>query len=309
MKSNDHLAYRTSLNYPLQISSPDSVNAHINDQVRLIAMDQADWPKLRGRDFVDKHYDVLDEVMLGELHVQTIKMHSSQAGYTGKLVNGKYFFTEDVLNYAPDLELMFASFKDYGMRPVVVRAWSSEFPGSWAHLYKLVDAGTGSVVMGNETYFPFDGLDNVKIDCLADLLAYSYKFTWDRKNEVWTAITDPMAITMRLRKPWMTYLTQTEFGAAPNSTADDHKLIGFLIQKAQSLFSKEEKEAVESFMRTKVTVDDLTRYNERNRVLVALQDAYHSPRVIKRGDDVREVDPLFAFLKNLHSSEPDARYP
>lgn len=99
MKSNDHLAYRTSLNYPIHISSPDSVNAHVNDQLRLIAMDQFDWPKLRGRDFTNKTYTVTDEATVGKLNVKSIQFAVGGAGYTGKLVNDKYFFTDSVLNY------------------------------------------------------------------------------------------------------------------------------------------------------------------------------------------------------------------
>ena len=308
MKSNDHLAYRTSLNYPLQISSPDSVNAHVNDEMRLIVMDQFDWPKLRGRDFVEKKYTVLEEGVVGDLQVQSIRMKDNAGGYAGKLVNGKYFFTEDVLNYAPPLELMFANFKENGMRPMVTRSWSWDFCGSWAQLFKLVADGEGPVVQNREWYFPFEDPELLGIECLADLLAYSYKFKWDRQREIWTPILDAHEVTMRIRKPWLAHLTQVEFGEAPNTTADDHTLLSFLVQKTASLLSDEEKTAVESFMRNKVTVDDLTRLNDRNRILVALLEAYRSPQLINKGDDVRETDPIFAFLKNLHSSTPDARY-
>lgn len=300
MKSNDHLAYRTSLNYPLQIASPDSVNAHVNDQLRLIAMDQFDWPKLRGRDFVNKTYTVTDETTVGKLNVKSVQFAQGGGGYTGKLIDDKYFFTDAVLNYAPDLELMFSSFKELGCRPVCVRSYSSDYCGSWVSLFKIVGAGQGSVEINREAYHPFVGLDAANIDCLADLLAFSYKFAWNAADQTWQYVDDLQLQTQRIRKPWMAYLTQCEFGAVPNSSADDHKLIRFLLQSQRSEFTEEQQTALAPFFETPVELDELTRMGERQKVLNALYDAYRSPRLLKAGEDVRDTDPLFSFQRRLY---------
>lgn len=300
MKSNDHLAYRTSMNYPIHISSPDSVNAHINDELRLIAMDQFEWPKLRGRNFTKKEYTVIDAATVGKLNVKSIQFALGGSGFTGKLVNDKYFFTDSVLNYSAPLELMFESFKELGMRPVCVRSYSSDYCGSWSHLFKLVEAGTGSVEKDREMYHPFTGLEAANIDCLADLLAFSYKFAWDAEKQEWVYIADPHAQTLRIRKPWMAYLCQTEFGAVPNSTADDRKLIRFLLQSQLKEFTDEQQAALEPFISSPVELDDLIRMGERQSVLNALYDAYRSPRLLKAGEDVRDTDPLFSFQRRLY---------
>ena len=54
MKNDLHLAYTTTFNHPLHISSPDSVRHHLADDVRLIAMIPGEWPKVRGRHIANR---------------------------------------------------------------------------------------------------------------------------------------------------------------------------------------------------------------------------------------------------------------
>lgn len=312
MKNNEHLAFRTNFNYPIHLGLPDAVNDHVNDRLRLICMNPGEFPRLRPRDILN-HAQVREEFTTPDgLKIKILYNLDGTTEYVGKLVNDKYYFTDAVLNYSMPLEMVFASFKEHGMKPMIQRQWSWEYPSSFPFYYTLVEEDAVENDYYNlERYYPVEGYEELGIDCLADLLAYSYKFTWDHRDMKWTAITDAHEITKRIRKPWTNYLLQYEYGEQPNTTADLHRVLTFLVGKVNEagLLSAEEQNALSSFTRQQVEVDELMRLNDRNKVLDAILKAYHDPKLIVPGEDVRVSDPLFAFMENLWNKNPDARYP
>lgn len=308
MKNEFHHAYTTHSNFPLQIASPDSVHMHVNDNIRLISMPAADWPKLRGRDFINPK--VTDTRQLDGLKIQFLETDNGGSIYHGRLVNDKYYFAEDILNYSMPLEMMFLSFKENGIRPVVQKEWNPDYMPCYPFYYSLVEEDeVEGYEVGGEKRYPINGFEKLGIDCLADILAYSYKFTWDINTMSWEAITNEYEITKRIRKPWVALLIQREIGEQPHTTADLHKVVTFLVQKAETLMTDEEKAACEPFLRRPIGVDDLKGTIRNQRILAAIMEAYESEQLIKSGGDVRLTDPVFSFLDDLYQRKPDARYP
>lgn len=295
MKNEFHLAYKTSFNYPIHISSPDSVRAHLNDTVRLISMLPSEFPRLRGRDF-ERNVRVVEERMDGDVHVQYVEINNGEETFFGYLLNEKYYFSREVAGYVPSFKLLFRSFKENNLKPMARREWSWEYPSSNPFWYALVDAGTEEYFQ-TEQFYDIDGYEAHDIDCLADLLAYSYKFIWQHENFRFVAITDEHEITKRIRKPWLTYLCQYEYGEAPNTTADLNKMVTFLMQKCESLLSEEERGVLNTYFENTVTLDSLARLNSRNAVLQCLMDAYNHPSLLKPGCDVTK-DPLVYYTIN-----------
>lgn len=297
MKNEFHLAYRTSFNFPLHIASPDSVREHVKDNVRLISMLPSEFPKVRGRDIAKAK--VIATSQRGDLKVQQVMIDTIDgAPVYGTLINDKYFFSADVSGKVPSFQLMFKSFKEAGIKPMVRREWSWDYPSSNPFWYTLVEQSTEEH-FNIEPFYHIEGYEELNIDCLADLLAFSYKFTWSHKESKFVAITDAFEITKRIRKPWMTHLVQTEYGEAPHTTADSQKLINFLLQKCTSLMTEEEQAAVNTHLDHTVTLQDLERLNERNEVLQKILTAYNSPVLITQGCDI-ESDPLIYYSKHLY---------
>lgn len=290
MKNDLHLAYRTNQNFPLHISSPDGVREHLADNVRLIAMLPGEWPKVRGRTIARKSYTVENTFEVLGHKVEHITIDTDEIECSGRLIDGKYFLTDSVLNHSMDLELILTPFDDIDAKPMVRREWSWDYPSSHLSWYSLVDKSTEEYE-GVETYYPILGCDKVGINNILDLLAYSYKFAWDADRQVFDAITDPHEITLRLRKPWMQYLVQWRFGEAPATEADLSKLVSFLLTKVE--LSEEEKTAVSAIAGRSVSLEDLTRINARHVELDKLLAAYHSDFVLAPGCKF-EDDPMFA---------------
>lgn len=313
MKSNAHYAFRTTFNYPIHIGLPDAVNDHVNDRLRLLAMNPVEFPRLRPRDILYKS-TVLEEFNISDtLNVKIIKCTGATTDYVGKLVNDKYYFTDAVLNYAPPLELLFASFKENNMKPMIQRGWNWEYPSAFPFYYTVVDCDEvpDDDYFNTERYYAVDGYEELGIDTLADLMAYSYKITWNHRSMRWEAITDAHEITKRLRKPWTNYLIQSEYGEQPNTTADLHRVMTFLVGKVNEagLLSDEEQHAMDSFIRREVSLKELNGINSRNKILDAILQAYNDPKLIVPGEDVRKDDPLFSFMNKQWEKNPDARYP
>lgn len=295
MKNEFHLAYKTSFNYPIHISSPDSVRAHLNDTIRLISMLPSEWPRLRGRNF-ENGVTVIEEYMDDDVLVQYVEVDGGEEKYFGYLLNHKYYFSREVAGYVPSFKLLFRSFKEHGLKPMARREWSWEYPSSNPFWYTVVDKDTKTYFQ-TEQFFDIDGYETHGIDCLADLLAYSYKFVWEHHTFRFVAITDEHEITKRIRKPWLTYLVQYEYGEAPHTTADLSKMVTFLLQKNEHLLSEEEREVLGTYFENTVTLDTLKRLNERNSVLQCIMEAYNHPYVLKPGVDVTK-DPLVYYTIN-----------
>ncbi len=298
MKNEFHLAYRTSFNFPLHIASPDSVREHIKDKVRLISMLPAEFPKVRGRDVINAK--IISTTMRGDVKVQLVEIDSIDgAAVRGYLLNDKYYFSSDVAGKVPSFQLLFKSFKENDIKPMVRREWNWDYPSSNPFWYTLVDAATEEY-FNVEHYHAIDGYDELNIDCLADLLAYSYKFTWSHVDEKFEAVNDAYEITKRIRKPWMSHLVQMEYGEAPHTTADSQKLINFLLQKTVHLMTTEEQDTINTFLDNTVTLETLQRLNARNDVLQKILKAYNSPTLITQGCDI-EADPLIFYT--IHKYE------
>ncbi|EBO6938128.1 hypothetical protein LCF88_004499 [Salmonella enterica] len=291
MKNDLHLAYKTVFNHPLHISSPDSVRAHLADKVRLIAQIPGEWPKVRGRFLTDpKNYTVENTFKIRDMEGKSIVVFTGDNSARGKLVDGKYFFSDGILNNSPDLELMFTPFEELGAIPMARRWWSPDYLGSFPYYFALVEEGT-TEHFDSEPYIHIEGYKELGINHLADLMAYSYKFQWDRERSVWYALTDEHAITKRIRKPWMHHLVQVRYGESPATEADLAKLVSFLLTKVD--LTKEETEAVSEIRGRVVTLDDLRRLNERHADLNKILAAYNDPMLLVPGANVDD-DPLFA---------------
>ena len=303
MKNEQHLAYKVSYNYPLHIASPDSVQAHINDEVRLIVMNPAEFPKVRGRHL--KNPVITSEVMDGDVNVKVVTVDIGDGEVEGRLYNDKYFMSMSATAYVPSVQLLFASFKKAGIKPMVRREWSWDYPSSQPAWYALVEEHEEEF-FNIEQYYHIRGYEELNIDCLADILAYSYKFKWSNLTQEFHAITNPHEITMRLRKPWMTHLTQTQYGESPHTNADMSKLLTYLVQKLEPQLPEEEKLALEPFLGKPVSVDTLTRLSERQEVLNSLLDAYTSTELLYKGMNIKD-DPLFGFIDNNIKRGIDAR--
>ncbi len=117
MKNDLHLAYKTIFNHPLHISSPDSVRAHLADEVRLLTQLPGEWPKVRGRFFTDrKNYRVENTFKIRDLTAESVVVFTGDSELRGKLVAGKYFFSDGILNNSVDMELFFTPFEEMGAK-------------------------------------------------------------------------------------------------------------------------------------------------------------------------------------------------
>lgn len=299
MKNNFHEAYSTNYNFPLHISSPDSVQAHLDDKVRLLTMLPGQWPKLRGRNITRKEFIVRDVYSFTtkdkvEHVVANVTFTQLDEPMYGKIIDDKYVFSDDCLGVSMPLELIFENFDLLGARPVVRREWSAEYISPYPFWYSLIGKDEPAHHHG-EPYFEIDGYKELGFTCLADILAHSYRFTWDYANSKFKAITDPHEITMRLRKPWMQYLVQFIYGEREVVQADVMKLILFLFKKCETLMSDDEKVAAEAFLKRDVGADDILRMADRQEWLNKLVDAYKSKQLLTPGCNVFE-DPIFAFI-------------
>ena len=291
MKNDLHLAYKTTFNFPLHISSPDSVRLHLEDKVRLIVQDRGEWPKVRGRQVVyPENFMVENTFKIRDLEAKSIVIFMGESEQRGKLVDDKYFFSDLILNNSPDIELYFTPFDELDAKPMVRRWWSPDYMGVFPYYFALVSKDTTSY-SDIEPYIDIEGYQGLGITHLADLMAYSYKFEWDKERSVWKAITDEHAITKRLRKPWMQHLVQARYGENPATEADLSKLVSFLLTKVS--LTKEEADVVSEFRQRVVSLEDLKRLNTRQRELNRLLEAYNSPLILKPGVNFDD-DPLFA---------------
>lgn len=294
MKHFVHRAYHPNYNFPIHISTPDSVRDHLDDKVRLLSVMPEEWPKLRCRDLdrdnltVESTYEF---EMDGKTHlVEVVALKHPDT--RGKLVDGKYFFTFASLAAGMDLELLFANFKSNKIRPRVQHDWSLEYPSNNIACYSLVAADDPHTDTP-DPYFDFIGLDKLGIECLADLLAQAYKFTWSWQDVGFAAIADAKAIVQRLRKPWMQFLTQRFIGEQSTVEADHGKVIAFLVGKLGSKLSPDEKELLAPWIDSP-SADSLTGAAARQRVMNCLVTAYTASTPLNVGSDV-DSDPLFCF--------------
>ena len=291
MKNDMHLAFRTTQNFPLQISIYDSVKFHLSEDILLITQLPAEWPKVRGRELIDrKNMTVLGEFTLAGRKVEHIHIGGGEQDITGKFIDGKYFLSDAVLNQCSDLELLMTPFATSGLKPMVRREWSWDYPSSLPFWYSQVPVATEHYE-GVEIYYPIEGYEQLGIHNMLDLLAYSYKFKWVHAEKKFVAILDEHEVTKRIRKPWMQYLVQWKYGEDPGTEADLAKLVSFLMTKVD--LSEDELDAVSHIRNRSVTLADLKRINDRHAVLNEILDAYNDPFVLKPGADIKE-DPLFA---------------
>ena len=294
MKTSDHLAFHPNYNFPVHISAPDSVRDHLDDKVRLISMLPGEWPRLRCRDLERENIVVEDTYSFiagGVEHIVEVVL-LRYPDYRGKLVDGKYFFTFGALASTSDLELLFSKFSDLGAIPFVQSDWSMEYPSANISRYTLETPEVE--IPGGEKQFQFKGLDVYKIDTLADLLAYAYKFKWDPQQEEFFAITDKDEIARRLRKPWMQFLTQRFYGERATIDADHGKMISFLVSKVYSDLSPDEQLMLRPYKDAAPEAWQLENMARRQSIMNKLTTAYLSKHQLVTGKDV-DADPLFTF--------------
>lgn len=301
MKNNFHEAYNTNYNFPLHISSPDSVQAFLDDDVRLLTMLPAQWPKLRGRNITRKEYKVVDAYSFttsnGKEHtVQNVIFTELDEPVHGKIVDGKYVFSSDCLGVSMPLELIFEDFSMLGCRPVVRREWSHEYMSPYPFYYSLIGADEKVVAYRGEHYFEIEGYGELGLNCLADILSHSYQYQWNHAQSKFLPITDPHELTMRIRKPWMHFLVQLVYGEREMVSSDMSKLIHFLFKKCEALMTEEEKAAAKHILARDVSANDLAKISDKEEWLNKLLAAYKSKVLLEPGSNVFE-DPLFGFIE------------
>lgn len=297
MKNDNHRAYYTLSNFPLQIASLDSIRAHMLDQIRVIAMMASEWPKIRGRDFTRKNYYVTSTTsfttMDGVEHaVEIINFNNPEYPIDGFLVDGKYYFSGSLIGQCPSLQLLFEPFEQMGVVPMVRREWNSDYMVNNPEWVALVPKGTTSYSAGGEQYFPILGYKEIHVNTIADLMAYSYRFRFDPKACEYNVILDMLDVTKRIRKPWFEHLVQIHYGERDHVTADNSKLIAWLIDKCQDKMTDEERAVLAPFTETSIDMAGLERLANRRAVLNQLFAVYNHPTPMVYGEDP-STDPLF----------------
>lgn len=294
MSKTDNHAYDPHSNFPLHIASRDGVRHHLKDEVRLITQLPNEWPKVRGRSVAKKSFVVESKYQFvidnNEHHVEQV-LFSEGGDVRGHLVDGKYFISQEALGQSMPIELMFASFKSNGVRPMVRREWHPDYMGSSIDSYALV-AADGKGAPTGEPYVDVLGCEKHSIDCIADLVSQAYKFVWDATQGAFVAITDRHVITKRIRKPWMQLMVQMRYGEGRTIEADHGKLLRFLVQKAVPNLSETEIDMLQPFIDSPLDVSDLVGAATRQEALNELLAAYEDPFVLELGANVDE-DPLF----------------
>ena len=296
MRNANNHAYDPHSNFPLHIASRDGVRHHLKDEVRLITQLPDEWPKVRGRAVAKKSYTVESKyefVADGKTHQVEVVMFSEGGDVRGHLVDGKYFISQLVLGQSMPIELIFASFKANKVRPKVRREWFPDYMGSSLDAYTLVTL-EGKGAPDSEPSADVIGYEDHGIDCIADLVAQSYKFLWVAATGTFVATSDKHTITKRIRKPWMRLMVQMHYGESRTVEADHGKLLRFLVQKAVPNLSAEELEMLQPFIDAPLSVSDLIGAASRQEELNELLHAYESPFVLEMGANVDE-DPLFTF--------------
>ena len=292
---NNH-AYDPHSNFPLHIASRDGVRHHLKDEVRLITQLPNEWPKVRGRSVAKRAFTIESKysfVSDGADHQVDVVRFSEGGDVRGHLVDGKYFISSEALGNSMPIELMFASFKSNKVRPRVRREWFPDYMGSSIDAYTLVTL-EGKGAPTSEPYVDVLGYEKHGIDCIADLVAQSYKFVWDGATGVFNAVTDKHVITKRIRKPWMQLMVQMHYGESRTVEADHGKLLRFLMQKAVPNLSETEIDMLSPFIDAPLDVSDLLGAAARQEELNGLIHAYESSFVLELGANVDE-DPLFTF--------------
>lgn len=306
MKTEFHLAYRTNSNFPIHIACRDSVRAVLNDDIRLISMSQSEFPKLRGRQFVNKSYTVKNRSEFTALSlngegikhvVENIVVKDQGLLYNGFLIDGKYFFTEMSMNFAPSLEIMFAKFDDIGVVPRVWKDWNWDYMSPHPASYTLFEKDATDFHASEQTYEIFN-YQAFGIECFADLLSQSWKFQWSHKNLRYEAVTDEYELTRRLRKPWMSFMCQLEYGEQPQTTADMQKVINVLVQRSNDA---ELQALLPAFMEPEYDAAAFERLNERQAQLNRLMRAYNDPHILKTAEDF-DTDPFFQHLQQYRGA-------
>lgn len=284
MKNDSHLAYRSIFNFPLQISSRDSVKAHLEGKLLLIAMLPREWPKLRARDILNRR-TVINTFEVAGKKVEAVQVEE----YKGVLIDGKYFFTQDVLGQSMSLDLLITPFSELGTEPMVRREWNADYMSSNPFWFAHVEKGTKDY-FGVETYHHIRDYEKAGITNMLDLLAYSYKFEWHPDTSDFQLITDEHVIAKRIRKPWMQHLVQLKYGESPATEADLGKVVSYLVRKVK--LTVEEASALSGFINRPVGIVELERINKRQEILNTLLEAYNSNTPLKTGADL-DKDPMF----------------
>lgn len=211
----------------------------------------------------------------------------------GIIVNNRYFFGIDTIYQGLPLELYFLSFKERSMRPAV--RINSEITAGAAPMtaYSLVPLDCDPLTYGNtgEGYRLITGYEQLGIDCLADILAYAYRFKYNHLTKAYEVITDPLEVTRALRRPYFELLLA-------GAMQDDLNLVqlrsavGVLSRQLLANAKPEERPLLELMAQTPVsTVTD----NDAGRTVNALVAAYESTQLLAADGSNVFTDPLFAF--------------
>ena len=213
----------------------------------------------------------------------------------GIIVNNKYFFGIDSIYAGLPLELYFLSFKERSMRPAVRINSETHSGATPIEDYSLVPLDCDPLTYGNtgEGYRLITGYEQLGIDCLADILAYAYRFKYNHLSKAYEVITDPLEITRALRRP---YFERLLAGAMEDNInlVQLRSALGVLARKslAQSAPSPEERPLLELIAQAPISnVAD----SDAGRTVNAIVVAYESTQLLASDGSNVFDDPLFSF--------------
>lgn len=182
---------------------PSDIKAHLSGQVVLNTS-----KSLRARDILAYAYERV-VTQRNDLVIEYFKT-SNAVGVNdpGFLVNNKYFFSEELLAKSLPLELFFLSFKDNNIKPAIVINRDIAPHNAELEDFALIPGGCDPLTYGatGEGYWVFKGYQELGIDCLADIMAYVYKFRFNLATKCFEVIKDAHEVTQSLRRPYFELL-------------------------------------------------------------------------------------------------------
>ena len=139
-------------------------------------------------------------------HIISSTAQGEYAG--GVIVNNRYFFADDEQTHSLPVELFFSKFDEIGAVPANKINRETTPSATELRNFHLVpkDAVPKDYGKEGDGFWPFEGYEELGINCLADILANLYRFKFSKEREAMTLIRDEAEIIRSLRRPYFEIL-------------------------------------------------------------------------------------------------------
>lgn len=139
-------------------------------------------------------------------HIISSTAQGEYAG--GVIVNNRYFFADDEQTHALPVELFFSKFDEIGAVPTIKINRETTPSATELRNFHLVpkDAVPKDYGKEGDGFWPFEGYEELGINCLADILANLHRFKFSKEREAMVLITDQHEIVRSLRRPYFEML-------------------------------------------------------------------------------------------------------